>query len=61
MNVQTPKPAPAPTVYRCFHCSGLGEVPVHYPTPRGVELNWQRCRHCGGTGQAVIETKGATS
>lgn len=40
------------TVYRCFHCSGRGEVPVHYPDGKGgVELNWQRCRHCSGTGK----------
>lgn len=43
---------PATTVYRCSHCSGRGEVPVHYPDGKGgVELNWQRCRHCDGTGR----------
>lgn len=50
--VQTPPSAPA--VYRCAHCSGLGEVPVHYPNERGVYVcNWQRCKHCNGTGQWI--------
>lgn len=60
MTAQPVHPAPQPTreypdpqpVYRCFHCAGIGEVPVHYPDDRGgFVCNWQRCRHCNGSGQ----------
>lgn len=50
VTVQTPPPEPA--VYRCVHCSGLGEVPMHYPDDKGgFYCNWQRCKHCNGSGQ----------
>ena len=52
-------PPPQPAIYRCFHCSGIGEVPVHYPDEHGrFVCNWQRCRHCNGTGQWSEHEKG---